>query len=697
MFQSNIRRFLLCLLTLSAVFTLAACRQQPDGNQTQDSTPPTVSIFINQAVSIAKSAGETATEETYTVIGTVKTVLNPNFGEMIVEDGTGELYIYGSMAPDGTYYDQMADRPVKGDKVVLTGVLTTFDGQPQMGTKDKKAIISSFTHASTELDSSEYPDTTLAQARDAEKGAKVKVSGTVAAVTYANGQIPCGFILVNEGISIYVYDRDAAMMVSPGNAVTLAASKTYWILESEQANAERYGYQGACQLEDVILLSNEPGDGSFPKDGIAETTVKKLLNTPFSENITTQLYKVTGLVEKKEGTGFTNYYIRDLDGTTGSYTYTQCNGSDFAWLDAYDGKICTVYLTALNAKSAPAECFYRLLPVAVEVLDNFVPTVDFLLDFAIEYGVIDLIGTEYSSDPALNLPSSYCASLLGGQTVTLTYTSSNEAVARITDSVLHLVGKGTADITVTAAFDGKTFSRQVSVAYDPVTQEITTPTVAEIIALPDDTLVQIRGVVISSLVNRDGFYIGDETGMIAVLTDAETLSKVKPGDQVVMEGYKVHHKKAGSDHCIGQCAIVGSVTRTADHVSFSSDAKLIANYFGNHDYATGYFAAGMTIDQLYELDAMEDYTTTAYRLTARVVLEGNQYFSQILLQDENGTNKLRLYCSSANQYGWLQAFEGQTVELELALCNWNDKDYYTGCVISVTVNGTKTLNTLNFQ
>ena len=41
--------------------------------------------------------------------------------------------------------------------------------------------------------------------------------------------------------------------------------------------------------------------------------------------------------------------------------------------------------------------------------------------------------------------------------------------------------------------------------------------------------------------------------------------------------------------------------------------------------------------------------------------------------------------------------EGKEVTLELALCNWNGKDYYAGCVISVTYDGMKTVNTLNFD
>ncbi len=702
--MKSITKFLSCLLILATVFSLCSCAKQEDSQATgstgattaptgtQPTEPQIPTITIQEAIDLAKAAGETPTTETYTISGTVKQVINPKYGEMIVEDETGELYIYGSMAPDGTYYDQMTDKPMKGDKITLTGVLMTYNEEPQMGAKDQKAVIVDWTHVDVPVDTEGYSAMSIQDARNAAKGTQVKVSGVVAAIAYANGQIPCGVILVDNTASIYVYG-DIAMNVSVGNKVEIIATKTYWILEKEQSNAALYGYQGACQLEAATLVSNDKGSHEFDKSWIKETTVKKLLNTSFDQNITSQIVKVTALVQKKPGNGFTNYYFYDLDGTTGSYTYTQCNGSDFAWLDAFDGKICTVYLTAINAKSAPAECFYRLMPIAVEPISNFAYPADKVPAFAIEYGIIDLFQSTYGANPQLALPSTYSNSLLNISGVQISYSSSNTAIGQIdrtsVGEVLNLVKAGTCEITITATYQGYTATAKVKVTCE-TSQQITTPTVAEIIAKADGTKVQIRGIVISSLVNRDGFYIGDETGMIAVLTSADVLSQVQPGDEVVLEGYKVHFKKDSTTGCIGQCAIVGSLEKT-------SDTKLIANYYGNHKYPTGYAISGKTIDELYGLDAMTDYTNHIYTVKAKIVIEGNQYYSNILLMDENGTNKLRLYCSNSNQYSWLAAYEGQVVELELALCNWNDKNYYTGCVISATVDGVKTINDLNFR
>ncbi len=716
--MKGIVRLLLCLLAIFTALSFAGCGDDsaattdevttgtpeetvPDGPEDPTLADKIEHITIAEAIVLAKQAGETPTTETYTIVGTVVTVSNATYGEMIVADETGELYIYGSMAADGTYYDMMTERPVKGDRIALTGVLMTYNDEPQMAAKNQKAVIVEWVHQKVEIDVNEYKAASIHEARNAAKGDKVKVNGVVAAITYANGMKPCGIILVDEGTSIYVYGGDLAQQVAVGNKIEVAATKTYWILDKEQKNAEVHGYMGACQLEDALLVSNDKGNHEFEKSWIETLTVKELMNKPLGENITTLLYKTTGLVEKKEGTGFVNYYIKDLDGKTGSYTYTQCNGSDFAWLDAYDGKICEVYLTALNAKSEPSGCFYRLLPVAVKEIDNFAYPEANIPAFAIEYGVMDLFAQNaYGSDPAIQLPSTYSNELIGAKDVSISYSVSDPKVAELREGTLHLIGEGKVTVTITATYKGHTATETVQLAYTPV-EEIQAPTIAEIIAMEDGSKVKIRGIVMSSLVNKDGFYIGDETGMIAILTTADVLSQVKPGDEVVMEGYKIHLKKDYTvDSYVGQCAIVGSadVTKTGNKItaiSYTSDSKLLANYFGEHEYVTSYFIEGKTVDDLYVLPIDEDFTNNVYKLRATIFVEKSQYYSNIFVT--NGAEKLRLYCSSANQYSWLAAFDGREVELEIAVCNWNAKNYYTGCVISATVDGVKHINELNFN
>lgn len=645
-------------------------------------------ISISEANAIAISAGDAGTDVEYTIVGTVVTVLNSMYGEMKVADESGELYIYGSMSSDGTYYDSMTEKPVKGDEVVLKGILKTYNGTPQMGIKDKKATIIDWKTIEVEVDDSDYISCSIADARDAKKGDKVKVDGIVSAITYANGHKPSGVILIDEGSSIYVYSGDVAQQVSVGNKIEVAATKTYWILEDEQNSAAAHGYNGACQLENAVLVSNDKQTHSFEKSWIEEITVKELINTEISENITSLVYKSTAYIKKDQGQGFVNYYIYDIDGVTGSYVYTQCNGLDFAWMDDYDGKICEIYYTALNAKSTAAGCNFRLLPIELNVISDFSFSAENVPAFAIEYSVIDLFEkNSFGADPALKLPASYSNTLIGANNVTFTYTVDNDTIGSITkndsDYTLNLLSSGSCEITITATFGSYSVSKKVTVTLNKI-EEITTPTVAEIIAADDGETVSLRGVVVSSLVNQTGFYLSDSTGIIAVRSTSDVVSQLKPGDEIVVKGVKTHVKKEpDATSYVGQIVI--------------DNAVVLANYYGNHDYATDYFITDKTIKDIAELPATEDHTTSVYVLEAKIIYIVEQYYTQLKLEGSDGT-QLNLYCANAkSQYSWLTEYANQTITLEIAVCNWNGKTYYVGCVISATIDGEKIINSLNFD
>lgn len=520
---------------------------------------------------------------------------------------------------------------------------------------------------------------TIAEAREAEVGTEVLVHGVVARITYSYGKVPSGFILVDDTASIYVYGSEAAASVSIGNTVTLSASKTYWILEDEQLNAAAFGYQGCNQLENVTIIENDNGTSDFPTSWIQETTVKAIMDTPATEDITSQIYKVTALVQKVVGTGFTNYYIDDLDGTTGSYVYTQCSGADFDWLDQFDGKICTVYLTALNAKSSSSGCFWRYLPIAV-IDENFdVSTVN-AAEFAVTYHGLPQFQTEYTGDPSLELTTTVDSELLSFTGVTLSYSSDNESVISFADNVMHCSAPGTANITVTATYGEQTYSASIAitVAENAAVDYIS---VTDAIAANVGDTVTVRGIVGPSLVNRDGFYLIDSNGIIAITTDADTLATLTIGDEVILEGTRDKFHDGEGNHA-GQTAI--------------THCTLVSNYYGDNDYCTDFFVTGKTLADFYNLDVTQDYSTTVFVLKATVDVVETNYYTKIQLKD--GSTTVTLYCASANQYSFLKAYAGQEVTVEIAPCNWNNKTFWAGCVLAVRLeDGTKDINQLNFN
>ena len=631
-------------------------------------------LTIGQILELPVATGVTTTQQ-YIVKATIESITNANYGQMWITDGVNSISIYNTKAEDGTFYSEMADKPYKGDLVTLKCTVQNFNGTMEI----KQAYIIDFTHVQVEIDPNEYTSMTIAAAREAAKGTKVKVSGVVAQITYANGMIPSGVILVDGTSSIYVYDGDLAARCKIGNTVSIYASKTYWVLESEQNNANKFGYAGCNQLEGATVISIDESVTAFDKSWIQDSSVKEILDTPVSTDITSLIFKVTAQVKRVDGSGFINYYINDLDGLTGTYTYTQCSGSDFAWLDQFDGKICTVYLMALNAKSSAAGCAWRFLPVAVVDEGFDVSTVNGA-EIAVKfYGATQFL-SNYTGNPAMNLLTSIDSELCGIKGAALTYVSSNPSVISVDGNVMNCLSSGTATITVSSTYNGKTYSQDVTITVKITSSSETYPTVADAIGAQVGDKVIVKGIVGPSLVNQDGFYLIDETGIIAVLTDAETLASLEIGYEVVLEGERYFKSKSGGNW--GNTCISG--------------AKVVINNYGSHEYSTASFDGVKTLAEFNALSTDVDFTTSVFTVTATVEVVDTGFYTNIKLVD--GSTSVNLYCSSAGQYSWLKQYNGQQITMELAPCNWSSKANYPGCVLAVIhADGSKTVNDLNFR
>ena len=637
-------------------------------------------ISIAKALELCGEPGNVTTERYY-IRATIKTVTDSTYGKMIITDGTGEIEVYGTYSADGELrYCDLAEKPYKGDEVLLYCILQNYSGTKEV----KNARLIEFKSNQGEFDLSAYKSATIAEARVAEDGAKLRVSGIVTRITYANGMKPNGFILVEGGESIYVFDADAAGRVKVGNRVEIAATKTYWILDTEQSNAKIHGYKGCNQLTEVTVVSNDEGNNNWVNDAIPTATVKELMDTPVSEDITTQIYKTTALIKKAPGNGFTNYYINDLDEKTGSYVYTQCNGNDFAWLDEFDGKICTVYFVVLNAKSSVSGCVYRLLPIKVSD-DNFKFDTNNAAEFAAKYYGATQFATIYTGNPNLELIDSVSSPLLGFEGATLTYASSDESVIKIETvdgkAIMSCLASGKATVTVTASYGEKTYTENVEITVSIFDANIPLVSVGDAIAAEVGEEVAIKGIVGPSLVNQKGFYLIDETGVIAVCMTDDELAKVQLGHEIILRGTRAIRLKDGS----------------SDFGQANLDAcEILANNYGSHDYSTESFITDKDLKYVYDLNPNEDHGAEVYVVTATVKVVDAQYYSNIYLVD--GSTELLLYCASANQYSWLKAYNGQTVTVEVAPCNWNSKNCYRGCVLAVrNADGSKVCNELNFS
>lgn len=693
------RKFLSLFLSVLSCATLVSCGE---GNNlsTPVTTPSTKNednrkiYTIAELIAMMPSDGSVTTERYY-VRAKIKSIDNAMYGAMTIEDSTGTLSVYGTYSSDGVKrYSELDEKPVKGDTVLLYGTIQNFQSKtPEI----KSGWIIEFTKGTPTWSEDDYTEMTIGEAREAAVDSLVKVTGVVSRITFANGMKPNGFIIVGDNSSIYVYDNQIAIEVAIGNKITLLAKKTMFIDSKEASSAKKFGYKGACQLIDGHLLSNDEATNDLDLSFAQEKTVKEVIETSPSDNITSLIYHSNALIKRvqKEGQNFVNYYIDDLDGKTGSYVYTSCNGSDFAWMDQYDGKICSVYYTALNAKSTSTGVLFRFLPIKIED-NNYQFKKAEAPKFAVEYYGLEQFDTVYSADPSKEMLTSVTSDLLNFGTVTLSYSSNNTALAYFETGkdgkvIFHINSEtdGTATITVTGHLDGQTdFSKTMDIKIVKPVDVSSAVKVKAAIDASKGTELLVKGVIGPSLVNQNGFYLIDETGSLAVVMNSwDEFKGLQIGQTVYIKGKRdlFASSRKGTPSYFESCM---------------TGCQIVKNEFGNVDYSTASFIKGKTLADLIALPVADNsHTAEVYVITAGLKFVKNKNFSNAYLKD--GDSEMRLYCqNAAGQYKWINPYvdDTKTYTMEVAVCNWNDKNYFTACLLSITdSNGNKVMNTLNFN
>ena len=629
-----------------------------------------------------------ADKNRYYLKGTIVEILNPLYGEMTIKDETGELYVYGTYSKDGEIgYSQLTDKPLAGDEIVLSGIPATYNGKKEL----KSGWIQEIKHNQPEFNENEYQQLSIKECREKPVGAKIKATGIVARITYSSGVVPSGLILVDGTNSIYVYDSGIAAEAKIGNRLTVCGTRASWINADESSNAAKFGYKGCTQISNCHKLELDKSINEVDYSWVSENTIKKIVNNDPENDITSTIYKVNGFIKKSVNPGFTNYIINDLDDNTGSYVYTQANGNDFDWLDEFDGKICTIYLSPLNAKATSAGIQYRFLPVEVKY-ENYKFDLATGAEFALEYFAADQFEASYMVNPNLALENSVSFAHLGLNDVILSYESSNpDALSfKVADGKTLMSINNTNDdkatVTITAKHGDNVATRSLEIKINKLPEFNATNVKGAMDAEIGET-VTVRGKVGSSLVNQDGFYLIDETGVIAVKTTKEVLGQLKLQNEVVIEGVKALRGKSTSPIEFHYQLIL-------------NDARLIVNFYGDEPYSTAAFK-NMTLADAKALD-VDVHENTMLGITVenvKVKFTGSGYSTNVFLVDEATNTELMLYCNGSKQYKWLEAYKDMSLKADICVCNWNSaKGGYKATVLAVyNEDGTKTCNSLNFN
>ena len=658
---------------------------------------------VAEIIELCANYTEDHSEERYYVRGIVSN-LDTKYGGMDLTDETGTIMVYGTYSADGELrYNQIAGpKPVDGDEVLLYGNLQLYKGTPEI----YSGWMIDFISNAEPINPDDYEKVTLAEAHEAEKGTMLRTEGMILAHTYNAGMNKIGALIGDSTGTMYVYDNQVAAY-AVGDSIEFVATKDYWILEDEQANAEKFGYEGANQLTDLTIV----GEGSidtFDYKAVAEkTTVKDLMDTDFSEDITGSLYEFAALIDKRETltsdgkVDFTNYYIHDLDGKTGTYSYSQADGRDFSWLDPYDGQVVTLYATVLNAKMSSSGGQWRFLPVSVsDTPYQFDPS--YVPELAVEYYAIPQFASRYIADPALEVVSSVDNDVVDFTGATLSYESSDpSALSFDTEDgkiVMHAHPGELKTVTITVTGSYGDYEDYVGTFETMVVspEAMPTLTVKEAIetepaadGTPSETIL-VRGIVGPSAVNQPAFYLIDETGAIAIRMASTDLfdGTFKIGDEVIVEGVRDMWGNNDTQVCVSNATIWGNL------------------YGGDGTYPTDSFVTGLSIADLLGDEYKTPLATAAVYVLEDVkpIIYKGGWNDQLELvpgdavpgSDGSYDTYLGMYHSGASQFSFVEPYYNQVVDVEVAICQWNTSGY-KGCILSVTgSDGVKVYNQYNF-
>lgn len=120
-------------------------------------------ITIAQALELCGEEGNVTTERYY-IRAIVVSVTNPEYGAMVIEDETGSISVYNTAG-----YKDMAEKPYKGDEVLLSCILKNHNGTKEINA----ATLIDFKSNAGNVDENGYAEMSIAQAREKEDGAKV--------------------------------------------------------------------------------------------------------------------------------------------------------------------------------------------------------------------------------------------------------------------------------------------------------------------------------------------------------------------------------------------------------------------------------------------------------------------------------------------------------------------------------------------
>lgn len=274
--------------------------------------------------------------DTYKVKGTMTKLSNTTYGNWYINDGTGEVYVYGTLDANGSTQNFSSLKLEEGDEVTIQGPKTTYNGTVEL----VNVTVLSYTKSLVKVDS--VKNETLPK-----EGGEFKAYLTVK----------------GDGVTVDIPEADQEWLSMTG-IVTEGTSAV--VTFKAKANA------GGARTSTISFTSTKNGQTSTVTSELAQegSIIECSIDDFNKAEKGSTIYRLTGVITKVAGSAYGNVYIKDATGET--YVYGIGSKGDFEKNGLKVGDIVTLtgvkdeYKGVGQMKSATLEASHVVTPVTVE-------------------------------------------------------------------------------------------------------------------------------------------------------------------------------------------------------------------------------------------------------------------------------------------------------------------------------------------
>ncbi len=266
---------------------------------------------VSTATCAEVNAGPDA--KTYRVTGVVKKIANTEYGNWYIDDGTGEVYIYGTLdknGKDGKNNSIAAWGIEVGDEITIEGPKTTYNGTVEL----VNVTVVKLNKSLIKVDSLTVADV---------KTSELPVEG---------GEITAHLTCKGTGVAVEILSDAKEWLGVTSSTVGATPTVTFYAKANEGGDRETTvtfkTTDGSKEYSSQATISQ--------KGAIVAVNVAQFLAAPVSNS----QYRVTGVIQSVANASYGNIYIKDFSGE--AYVYGIGAKGDFQAKGLKVGDIVTL-------------------------------------------------------------------------------------------------------------------------------------------------------------------------------------------------------------------------------------------------------------------------------------------------------------------------------------------------------------------